>query len=161
MTAPKPKNRIVGLRQVRAGDLKPNPRNWRLHPPEQRHALETMLDRIGWVNAVIARKTDDGLELVDGHLRSEIDPDAKIPVLVVDLSEDEANQALATLDPLSAMAQADQDALLSLLQQTDVPPIDFGDLVVPEFEPTAEPDRRLDERASVNQRICPACGHVF
>ena len=29
------KNRIKELRYIRAGDLRPNPRNWRTHPAPQ------------------------------------------------------------------------------------------------------------------------------
>ena len=49
------RDRVVELRRVRAGDLRPDPRNWRRHPPGQRAALSRMLDRLGYVDAVIAR----------------------------------------------------------------------------------------------------------
>ena len=45
---------------------------------------------------------DGSLELVDGHLRAETTPDQEVPVLVLDIDEDEANKLLATLDPLAA-----------------------------------------------------------
>ena len=116
------RDRVVELRRVRAGDLRPDPRNWRRHPPGQRAALSRMLDRLGYVDAVIARETSDGLVLVDGHLRAGMSPDAQIPVLVVDLDHSEAGEVLATLDPLAAMAEADRDALTRLLSDLDVPP---------------------------------------
>ena len=90
------RDRVVELRRVRAGDLRPDPRNWRRHPPGQRAALSRMLDRLGYVDAVIARETPDGLVLVDGHLRAGMSPDAQIPVLVVDLDHSEAGEVLAT-----------------------------------------------------------------
>ena len=62
-----------------------------------------MLDRLGYVDAVIARETSDGLMLVDGHQRAGMSPDAQIPVLVVDRDHSEAGEVLATLDPLAAM----------------------------------------------------------
>ena len=89
------RDRVVKLRRVRAGDLQPDPRNWRRHPPGQRTALSRMLDRLGHVDVVIARETPDGLVLVDGHLRAELSPDARIPVLVVDLDHAEAGEVLA------------------------------------------------------------------
>ena len=61
------RNRVVELRMVRAGDLLPDPRNWRRHPQAQRDALRSMLGRVG--NA-------DGLMLVDGHLRADLESDA-------------------------------------------------------------------------------------
>ena len=54
-----PRNRIRELRTVRGGDLMADPRNWRKHPKAQREALQTMLDRVGWADAVIARETPD------------------------------------------------------------------------------------------------------
>ena len=74
-----------------------------------------MLERIGYVDAVIARETPDGLMLIDGHLRADLSPDVEIPVLVVDLDEAEAGEVLATLDPLAAMAETDTKALQSLV----------------------------------------------
>tara|TARA_R110002020_G_scaffold158182_1_gene341246 strand:- start:614 stop:1177 length:564 start_codon:yes stop_codon:yes gene_type:complete len=76
-----------------------------------------MLERVGYADAVIARETDQGLMLVDGHLRTEeSDPDAMIPTLIVDLTEAEADMVLTTLDPLAAMAGTDVDAFASLLR---------------------------------------------
>ena len=135
-----PRNRIRELRTVRAGDLKGDPRNWRKHPKAQREALQAMLDRVGWADAVIARETPEGLVLVDGHLRADLDADAEVPVLVVDLDEKEAGQVLATLDPLAAMAEANTEALSKLLQEVTVP-IDLGDLfpTLPGLQPELPP----------------------
>ena len=138
-----PRNRIRELRTVRAGSLKADPRNWRKHPKAQREALQAMLARVGWADAVIARETPDGLVLVDGHLRADLDADAEVPVLVVDLDEAEAGQVLATLDPLAAMAEANTEALSKLLQEVTVP-IDLGDLfpnlpgLLPELPPAPD-----------------------
>ena len=113
------RDRIKGLRRVRAGDLIPDLRNWRRHPVEQESALRTMMNRLGVYDAVIARETPDGLMLVDGHLRAGLDPDAAIPVLVVDLSDTEAAEAIASHDPLAAMAEQDTDALRDLVTTID------------------------------------------
>ena len=53
---------------------------------------------------MLARETPDGLMLINGHARVEVSPDTEIPVLVLDVTEQEANLILATLDPLAAMA---------------------------------------------------------
>ena len=69
-----------------------------------------------WVDAVTARETpEDGLVIDDGHMRSGLDADVKIPVLVLDIDEDEAAEVLATFDPISAMAEYDEPALRSLI----------------------------------------------
>ena len=109
------RNRITELRQVRAGDLLADARNWRTHPPEQRRALQTILADVGYADAVIARQTPEGLVLVDGHLRADLDPEQEIPVLVTDLDETEAGQVLAVLDPLAGMAQTDTSKVEELL----------------------------------------------
>ena len=62
-------NRIKELRYVRAGDLIPNPKNWRRHPKAQRDALRAMWDRVGNADVLITRETPDGLRIVDGHPR--------------------------------------------------------------------------------------------
>jgi hypothetical protein len=54
--------------------------------------------------------------LIDGHLRRDLTGDQSVPVLVTDLSDDEAEAVLATLDPLAGMAEADQSALEHLLR---------------------------------------------
>ena len=56
------------------------------------------------------------LELIDGHLRADLTPDAVVPVLVLDLTDEEADKLLATLDPLAAMAEADIGAFERLVE---------------------------------------------
>ena len=109
------RDRVKELRRVPASELRKNPRNWRTHPPAQEAALRGILDEIGFADAMIARETEDGLELIDGHLRRDVMGDQEVPVLVLDVTEEEADQLLLTLDPLAMMAHADQDQLLELL----------------------------------------------
>jgi DNA modification methylase len=111
------RDRIKDLRRVRAGDLRPHPKNWRKHPEEQQNALRGILAEVGFVDALMVRELPDGgLQIVDGHLRAETTPDAEVPVLVVDLDEAEADKVLATFDPLAAMAEPDEAQLEALLR---------------------------------------------
>lgn len=106
--------------RVPAGDLVPNPRNWRRHPDAQRAALRGLLAEIGFADALLARRTDQGLELIDGHLRQEeMDASTEVPVLVLDLNDAEAEKLLLTLDPLAALAEPDSDALTGLLSRVE------------------------------------------
>ena len=114
-------SRIKELRYVKASDLLPNPENWRRHPEHQRVALRSMMERIGYADALIARETDDGLMLIDGHLRQEESGDDLVPVLVTDLDETEARELLATLDPLASLAETDSAALSALLESLSLP----------------------------------------
>ena len=116
------RDRIKDFRRVKASELRPNPKNWRVHPQAQQGALRGILAEVGYVDAVMARELPDGtLELLDGHLRAETTPDAEVPVLVVDLNDEEAAKVLATFDPLAEMAVADAAKLESLMMdfQTD------------------------------------------
>jgi len=114
------RDRIKELRRVRAGDLVASPNNWREHPKAQRDALVGLLNEIGYADAALARPLPDGrLGVVDGHLRQSLDPDQEIPVLVLDLTEEEADKLMLTLDPLAAMAEANQEALGKLLQEIE------------------------------------------
>lgn len=108
------RDRIVELRRVRAGDLLEHPRNWRRHPERQRATLAALLAEIGYADALLAYEQDGRLVLVDGHLRRSIDPDQVVPVLVTDLTEEEADLVLATLDPIANLAQADPDRVAEL-----------------------------------------------
>lgn len=110
------RDRIKELRRVPASQLKPNPRNWRTHPPQQHDALRGLLAEVGYADALLARELDDGsLMLVDGHLRAETTPDAVVPVLVLDVDEDEADKILLTHDPLAGMATIAREHLDDLL----------------------------------------------
>jgi ParB-like chromosome segregation protein Spo0J len=112
------RDRIRELRRVKAGQLRPHPKNWRTHPQAQQDALRGLLAEIGYAGALLARELPDGsLELIDGHLRAETTPDAEVPVLVVDLDESEAAKLLALHDPLAALAQPDHEALARLLDE--------------------------------------------
>jgi len=158
------------LRRVPASSLVPNPKNWRQHPPAQQRAMAAALDEIGFADAMIAREIDDGkLQLIDGHLRQETAGDELVPVLVLDVSEDEADKLLATLDPLAGMATADAEKLSELISHMTINSDDLQSVVdgvaedagikPPEFEPTIEGDQsRLDEKSSVS---CPHCGAEF
>lgn len=132
------KNRIKRYELVKAENLLPNPKNWRTHPIAQRTALAGVLNEVGYADAVIARETEDGLMLIDGHLRLEASKNEEIPVLVLDVNEEEADLILSTLDPLSEMAGKDEMKLAELLDgiitQSDNLS-EFLDSLTPEYQP--------------------------
>jgi hypothetical protein len=123
------RDRVVELRRVPARSLKKNPKNWRLHPEEQRSALHGMLSDIGYAGAIIVRELPAGeLEILDGHLREELSGDDVVPVLVVDLNDAETARFLATYDPLSGLAEIDAAALGALLDEVAPDLLDNADL---------------------------------
>jgi ParB-like chromosome segregation protein Spo0J len=114
------RDRIRELRRVPASQLRPNAKNWRVHPQNQQDALRGVLAEIGYADALLARELPDGsLELIDGHLRAETTPDQEVPVLVLDVDEKEAAKLLAVLDPLAGLADTDQDVLAELLAEVE------------------------------------------
>lgn len=115
------RDRIKNFRRVPAQALRPNPRNWRTHGERQRAAMQAVLEQIGYADALLARELPDGsLELIDGHLRAETTPDSRVPVLVLDVTTEEADLLLATLDPLAGMAGTNLEALTNLLDEIHV-----------------------------------------
>lgn len=117
VTAPAPwRSRIVGQGTEAPDQLLANPRNWRRHPNEQRAALRGSLDTVGWVAQVMVNRTTG--HVVDGHARVEeaiSRGEPSVPVLYVELSEEEEALVLATLDPIAAMAIAERSVLDELL----------------------------------------------
>lgn len=109
-------SRIVGSDRVAPESLLANPFNWRVHPKFQQEAVEESLDTLGWIQQpVVNRRTG---HVIDGHLRVQVAirrGESEIPVLVVDLSEEEERQALASIDPLASLAVMDTDMLASVL----------------------------------------------
>lgn len=106
------RDRIKSLRRVKAKELVPHPNNWREHPETQRAAMQAAFKEIGLADACLAREDENGtLHLIDGHLRADLNPEQKLPVLVLDVSEEEADKLLVTLDPLVHLATANLDKL--------------------------------------------------
>lgn len=113
------RSRITGHGEVLATELHANSYNWRRHPLNQRLALAGVLDDIGWVQDVVVNARTG--RLVDGHLRVELAAERgeTVPVVYVDLGEEEERLILATLDPIGAMAETDTVALSGILNDIE------------------------------------------
>ena len=166
------KDRIKDFRRVPASELLPNPKNWRLHPQAQESALRGVLDEIGVADAVIVRETEDGLELIDGHLRRDVLGDQPVPVLVLDVTEEEAEKLLLTLDPLAMMAHADTDQLLGLLRDNPFESQAVADMlealvngerdVMPDLtEPVDDPGADIDKADELREKWGVESGQVW
>lgn len=110
------RNRIVGQGVVNPAELIANPMNWRNHPKKQIQALTGLLKEVGWVQNVIVNKTTG--HIVDGHARVGMAVERKedsIPVVYVELTEDEERLVLASLDPIGTLAESSKGALEALL----------------------------------------------
>jgi hypothetical protein len=103
------RNRIKGHCRVRAGDLVPHELNFRLHPEQQRAALEALYHEVGFARSLLAYEMPDGrLKLLDGHMRRDLDPDMLAEVEVLDVNDDEARALLLSIDPLAALAETQE-----------------------------------------------------
>jgi len=163
------RNRIRELRQVRAGELQANPANFREHGEYQTKVLQSVLDRIGYADALLAREDEAGvLWLIDGHLRASLDPEQMLPVLVLDVTAEEADELLATIDPIAALATINGEKLTALTES--IRPRVAGDDVAmafidslagktPAFEPVSSGEQpRLDQKSPIT---CPHCKMEF
>jgi hypothetical protein len=120
MTEPWANNILSFEPDVDPAQLLAHPLNARRHPGAQRDALRESLGRAGWVD-VVKVNTRTG-HVVDGHARVEeaITAGANVPVLYLDLSEEDERFVLATLDPISALATYDAEVLDQLLSGVDI-----------------------------------------
>lgn len=111
-------NRIIGTGEESPEQLLANPRNFRMHPAAQQEAMSATLDTIGWIQDIIVNRRTG--YVIDGHLRVSLamrTGQLSVPVKYVDLSPEEEALALATYDPISAMAVTDAVILGELLQE--------------------------------------------
>ena len=114
-------NRIVEYAPaVDPATLAAHPENWRGHPDAQKMALTESLGRVGWVGAVLVNSRTG--RIIDGHERVEEAQaaGATVPVLWVDLDDDEERFVLASFDTIGAMADPDADALAALLDHVEI-----------------------------------------
>jgi DNA modification methylase len=110
------RNRIIGHAVEAPDQLLANPMNWRIHPKAQQEALTQVLDRVGWVQDVIVNQRTG--HVVDGHLRVSVAisrNEPGVPVVYVELDEEEERLILASLDPLASMAVTDEEMLAQLV----------------------------------------------
>jgi hypothetical protein len=164
------RDRVRELRRVRAKDLLPNPKNWRTHPRAQAAALSGLLAEIGYADALLARELPDGrLQLIDGHLRAETTPEMQVAVLILDLSDEEANKLLLTLDPLAAMAESDSERIKALLEnvQTNDAAVEAllrctaGEQVWSELHPEIEPPAQMDKAGELQREWGTEAGQLW
>jgi hypothetical protein len=82
------RSRIKELRYVAANTLKTRLR-WHSFPATEHTAQ--MLGKVGFADALLARELPNGsLELLDGALRASLAEDQTVPVLIVNLTDKEA-----------------------------------------------------------------------
>lgn len=149
-------SKITGHGQVDPADLLAHPGNWRIHPEHQQAALRGVIADIGFIKSVTVNETTG--HVLDGHLRVALALRDSIPLIDVEyvrLTPAEEAEALATLDPLAALAGTDAAKLDELLREisTDSPAVQqmLDDLataagIVPEENDKTMPDDLISEQ---------------
>ena len=159
------RNRIVGEGEEQPDQLLANPFNWRIHPLAQQRALDGILQEVGWVQRVIVNRRTQ--HVVDGHARIALAisrGEKSIPVIYVDISEQEELLVLAALDPIAALAATDQAKLDEILRDVSTDNEGLSELLAElskaqSFQPAPE-DEQPHQTAKA-KTVCPACGHEF
>lgn len=114
------KERLLEVRQMKAGDLMDHPLNPKVHGDSQKTPLKGLLEEVGKVDilkAYYSERLGGALTLWDGHCRRELDIDQVWNVGIYDLSDAEADLLLATFDPIGWQAQQSNVKLDALLRE--------------------------------------------
>ena len=123
-------NRIVGHGEEAPDQLLAHPANPKIHPRRQQQALDHAISDVGWITGVIVNQRTG--HVLDGHARvglaiSRGEP--TIPVTYVDIDEAAELKALATFDPIGALAATDDRMLEDLLAELSLADEDFTTFV--------------------------------
>ncbi len=110
------KNRIVGYSVEEPDKFQEHPQNPRVHPPKQQELLTETLGKLGWLAPIIVNKRTN--RVLDGHLRLRLarQRQTKVPVIWVDLDEEEEALFLATFDVVTALAYIQKEVFDDLLE---------------------------------------------
>lgn len=130
------RDRIIGEGWEAPDQLLANPLNFRVHTGDQGQALAGALGTLGWIQRIIVNQRTG--HVIDGHLRVKLAlqrDEGTVPVLYVDLDDNEERIALATLDPISAMAGTDKALLDELLDAIEVEDAALAEFLA-ELKPT-------------------------
>jgi hypothetical protein len=150
-------------------NLKPNPMNYRMHPEQQKKILAAVIGEVGWAGALLYNEKTGNL--IDGHARQEeaIERgESSVPVLIGSWDEPDERKILATLDPISEMAQRSDDAYRELLGSLNVENDDLTawvDGAIGLLSSQGEdddlgniPDSPKSSNGGDNLECCPKCG---
>jgi hypothetical protein len=165
--------RIKELRVVPVAEIADHPLQWREHPGIQVQTLRDMLARVGIANVVLAYRSPTRnpgmLTAIDGHMRKNDSGVDAWPTVILDVTDDEADALLATLDPISALAGANADRLRELHDRLTIDDEAVQrmladvrarhgvvDLSSVEFK---EYDESIADTVQFHE--CPACGHKW
>lgn len=165
------RERLIEIRQMKAGDLLDHPLNPKIHPASQKQPLEGLLVEVGKVDilkAYYSERNGNALTLWDGHCRRELDIEQVWNVGIYDLTDAEADLLLATFDPIGWEAtqsavkldevlrgvSAGSESLQKFLSEA----AEKAGIVPPSVE-FKEYDESVENEVKYHE--CPSCGHKW
>lgn len=124
-------NRIQKYSTQPASQFTAHPNNPRIHPQEQRKAVNASLNTLGWVAPVVVNARTG--YLLDGHERLwqalAQGEDTPVPFVEVDISEEEERQFLATFDFITYLATFDKENLKFLVDNIETDDAEIENLL--------------------------------
>lgn len=164
------------IEYVNIYDIKPNPRNPRVHPSEAIDKLVKSITRFGWTNPIIVSNENI---ILAGHARLKAAKAAnmkEVPILRVDIGGNEAELYTIADNKLQEETFWDEEMLSNILEElnedmelSDFQDIGFTsedlDILLGEFED--DQDRIRDEFPEMNHDnleedyVCPKCGYSW
>ena len=163
-------------RTLKGSQIRPNPKNWRDHPEEQKTAIRTAFGRIGITAPVIVREVSkDEYMLMDGHLRAELLGDQEIPVVVLndDVTDEEFQEMLMTHDAISSLATINDENWHQLANDNQALFEEYGSVLkdISALSGMFIEDKDNDSNSSSSGEVdidavsldkrCPRCGFEF
>lgn len=104
------RNRVIEMRVISGRDLLGHDDNPRTHPLFQRKGVRGSVNETGITDVLRAYHSERNggkLTLLDGHVRREEFPDLVWPVIILDLTDEEADKQLLVEDGLGMLAEYD------------------------------------------------------
>jgi DNA modification methylase len=131
------RDRKIETRRMRVGDILPHPMNPKIHPESQLAPLRGLLETVGKLDSLKAYRSaraGGALVFFDGHCRQSLDPDAEWDVDIYDLTDAEADLAVATFDPIGWQAEQSRARLDELLREVSTGDAALLELIAKEAE---------------------------
>ena len=157
------RNRITRYGEEAPDQLLAHENNWRIHPGTQQAALKAVLQTVGLVQNVIISERSG--KCLDGHLRIQMaisEGQQTIPITYVDVTPEEEKLILATIDPLSAMAVADEELLAAMRETMSAEFLEIEKMCQAEMEASVAPTEFTEKGDDIStEHRCPKCGYEW
>ena len=154
------------VKTVKISDLKPHPKNPRVHPDSAIEKLERSIKEFGWTNPILV--SADGYILA-GHARLKAAEKAgisEVPVIYLPLEGQKAEAYMIADNRLQEETSWDYEMLANILNDIDAKGLDVQ---ITGFDTSFIDDMSqaynayVDDASEENQKtiICPECGFEF